>query len=57
MSEADTVPNLMKMTLTVSKESLVRDRHTHTQTHTHACTHTHRDSGSSTLNHFKVKRL
>ena len=30
MSEAVTVPTLMMMTLIVSEESLVRDRHTHT---------------------------
>ena len=29
MSEAVTTPSLMMMTLTVSEESLVRDRHTH----------------------------
>ena len=38
MSEAVTVPTLMKMTLIVSEESLVTnrqtDKHTHTHTHT-----------------------
>ena len=31
MSKAVTVPNLMMMTLIVSKESFARDRHTDTQ--------------------------
>ena len=33
MSEAATVPSLMMMTSIVSKESLARDTHTHTDRH------------------------
>ena len=42
MSQAVIVSSLMIMTLMVSKESLARDRHAHTDTHTHRL-------GSSTL--------
>ena len=36
MSEAVTVPSLMMMTSSVSKESVVRDTHTYTQTNNKA---------------------
>ena len=39
MSEAVTMPSLMMMISTVSKESLARDTHTHTHTHRQADTH------------------
>ena len=52
MSEAFTVPSLILMTLTVSKESLARDRQTDRQTD-----NTHTDSGSSISNFSKVERF
>ena len=49
MYEAVTVPSLTMMTSTVSKESLARDTHTHTDKRTDKHTHTHTQTYSGHL--------